>query len=546
MNTAEAIVKILENEDVKFIFGIPGEQIISFYKALSKSNIKHILCRNEQSASIAADVYGRISEKFGVCLATAGPGALNLIMGVATAFKDSVPLLVITGDVPTFVKGKNTLQDIDLVSVFKPMTIKNYAPQNGKTAIKNIKESIEILKKEPRGPIHINLAKDILADINIADVINKEIEYNPQYNYCNLDLAIKKLESSKKPLLIIGEGVRRSKSIDDIKDLIKKYKIPTIYSFHANGILNPENPLNLGMVGIMGNPSSYYAFKNSDLILILGANLNERTLNIEFEQLDKFDEYLKRFENKIIHVNIDKLTLKGSIKIHGDVKEVLKKIKNKNILENIDKNWVEDILKNNSIVDKKRIYDDDKHVLKPQKLIEIISKYYSDSLIINDAGSHTSWTTLYINPNENGRLINSGGLTPMGYALPGAIGAKIANLKKEVIAIVGDGGFQMNIQELATIAEHNLPITIFILNNNQLGMIKQWEEYLFNMDPYAVDLKNPDFIAISKAYGIDGEKVLNEDELNLAIKKSKILKKPYIIEVIVNNETIPALDKNKN
>jgi acetolactate synthase-1/2/3 large subunit len=546
MNTAEAIVKILENEDVKFIFGVPGEQIIGFYNALSKSNIKHILCRNEQSASIAADVYGRISKNFGVCLATAGPGALNLIMGVATAFKDSVPLLVITGDVPTFVKGKNTMQDIDLFSIFKPITMKNYSPKEGKIAIENIKEAIKIIKKEPRGPIHINLAKDVLADEDIVDVINKEIEYNPQYDYCNLNLAIEKLKSTKKPLLIIGEGVRRSNSIDDVKDLIKKYKIPTVYTYNANGILSQREPLNLGMVGIMGNPSSYYAFKNSDLILVLGANLNERTLNIEFEQLDKFDEYSKKFGNKIIHVNIDKSTLKGNVKIHGDVKEVLKKIKNETILQNINKSWTHDILKNKDLVDKKRVYDDDKQFLKPQNVVEIISKDYNDSLIINDAGSHTSWVTLFINPNENGRLINSGGLIPMGYGLPGAIGAAIANLKKEIIAIVGDGGFQMNIQELATIAEHNLSITIFILNNNQLGIIKQWEEYFYDMDPYAVDLKNPDFIAISKAYGIDGQKVLTENELILAIKKSKLLKKPYIIEVIVSNEIIPALDKNLN
>ncbi|MDR2830645.1 MAG: thiamine pyrophosphate-binding protein [Methanobrevibacter sp.] len=539
MNTAEIMVKLLEKEGAEFIFGVPGEQIAGFYKALSKSKIKHILCRNEQTASIAADVYSRTSEKFGVCVSTAGPGALNLIMGVATAFKDSVSLLVITADVPISLKGKNTIQDIDLTSIFKPLTIKSYNPKNGKIAILNLKEAVEIFKKEPRGPIHLNIGKNVLADENIDDVINKEVNYNPKYDYSNMDLAIQKLKSTKKPLIVLGEGVRRSNSIEIVKKLVKEYKIPTVCTYHANGILDCEDSLNFGIIGIRGSEASTTIFKDSDIVLVLGATLNERTLNLDREELDKIDEFMKRFDNKIIHVNIDKATLKGEIKINGDVKEFLNRIKNEDIFGKIDDDWLSINLKNKDIPDKSKIYSTDGNVLKPQKAIETILNAHKDSLIVNDAGSHTSWVLIFHNPSEKGRLINSGGLIPMGYGLPGSIGASIANPGKEIVVIMGDGGFQMNIQDLATIAEHNLPITLFVLNNNQLGIIRQWEECFYNMEPYAVDLKNPDFIAISNGYGIEAEKVSTFNELVLAIKKAKSLKKPYLTEIIVSRENIP-------
>ncbi|MDR2623424.1 MAG: thiamine pyrophosphate-binding protein [Methanobrevibacter sp.] len=539
MNTAEAMVKILENEGIKFIFGVPGEQIAGFYKALSKSKIKHILCRNEQTAGIAGDVYSRTSQKFGVCVSTAGPGALNLIMGVATAFKDSVPLLIITADVPNSLKGKNTMQDIDLPAIFKPITVKNYDPENGKTAILNLKEAIEIFKKEPRGPIHLNIRKDILCDEDVEDVINEEVKYNPKYDYLSVDLSIQKLKSTTKPLIILGEGVRRSNSVDDVKKLIEKHKIPTVHTYHGNGILDSENLLNFGIIGIRGSIASITVFKDSDLILALGATLNERTLNLDKEELDTMDDFMKKFDKKIIHVNIDKSTLKGEIKINGDVKEFLNRIKNENIFNNIDDNWLSINLKNKDIPDKSKIYSSDGDILKPQKAIETILNTHEDSLIVGDAGSHTSWVLIFHNPSEKGRLINSGGLVPMGYGLPGAIGASIANPGKEVVTIMGDGDLQMNIQDLATIAEHKLPITLFVLNNNQLGIIRQWEECLYNMKPYAVNLENPDFIVISKGYGIEAEKVSNSKELVSAIKKAKSLKKPYLIEIMVSRENIP-------
>ena len=238
MNTSQALIKVLEENNIKFIFGHPGEQILPFYKALKGSKIKHILCRNEQGASIAADAYGRSSGNFGVCLATAGPGALNLIMGVATAFKDSIPMLVITGDVPRSLKGNDTFQDFDLIAIFKNISIKSFNPHNGKTAILNLKEAIEILKKEPTGPVHLNLPKDILLDDDIGDILNKQFVYTPSFDYSNLEIAINKLKSSKKPLIVAGAGIKWSNSIEDLKKLISKYSIPIASTYHLKGVLN--------------------------------------------------------------------------------------------------------------------------------------------------------------------------------------------------------------------------------------------------------------------------------------------------------------------
>ncbi|MDR1721917.1 MAG: thiamine pyrophosphate-binding protein [Methanobrevibacter sp.] len=544
MNTAEAIVKILEDNGVKKIFGHPGEQILPFYKALSSSNIEHVLTRNEQGAAMAADGYARSLGEFGVCLSTAGPGALNLLMGVAVSYKDSVPLLVITGDVPYYLKGENTFQDVDLVSMFKSIAIKSFFPHNGKTAIVNIKQAVEILKKEPCGPVHINLSKDILLDEDIGNIIGTDVEYNPNYDYSNLDEVVLALKQTKKPLLLIGAGVSWSKSVDKLKNLIETYNLPIATTYHGNGIIDSKNNLNLGMMGIRGNPLANYAFKNSDLVLVLGANLNERTLNPDVEDIGPIFKIYRRFKPKIIHVNIDKKVLKGNINIHGDIKEVLSHLeKNEDIFTNIDKNWLFEIYESS---EDNTTYQEDNlsenlndDLLDPEIVIRDILESNRDSFVVGDAGSHTTWVAIFSNPSYRGKLIYSGGMAPMGYGLPGAIGAAIGNPNKKIIAIVGDGGIQMNIQELATIAEYKLPIAIFLLNNNQLGVIRQWEKQFYDMEPYEVDLSNPDFLAIVNAYGIDCERVNTYDDLETAINKAKSIDKPYLVEIFVNQKDIP-------
>jgi acetolactate synthase-1/2/3 large subunit len=551
MNTSEILVKILEDANVKFIFGHPGEQILPFYSALSKSNIKHVLFRNEQGAAMAAEGYARSSGDFGLCVATAGPGALNMVMAVAVAFKDSVPILVITGDVPVNLKGYETFQDVELVSIFESITIKSFNPSNGELSIKNLKEALEILKTEPRGPIHLNLPKDILLDENIKAPIKKDFVYNPNYDYSNLKIAIDKLKMAKRPLVIAGAGIRWSKSLNEFKNFITKNNILTTTTYHGKGIIDENDPLNLGMVGIRGTKSANYAFKNSDLILVLGGKLSERTMNIDALPLTSLSEIFETYKSKIIHVNINKNSLKGNINIHGDVKKVLNHLNKENDLSiNFDENWIEEVNKNSENIEDMDIEDMDfktiKSPLKPQIAISKILNSYQDSYVVNDAGSHTTWTMLFSKPIGDGQLIYSGAMAPMGYGLPGAVGVGIANPKNNIAVIIGDGGIQMNIQELATIAEYNLPIAIFLINNSQLGIIRQWEELFYNMDHYEVDLQNPDFITIAKGYSIEAKRVNTLDELDTAINLAKTSKKPFLFDIIVDEEDIPLPNSFQN
>jgi len=540
MNTSEAIIKLLEDEGAKHIFGHPGEQILPLYHALNNSKIKHILTRHEQGAVHAADGYARVSGKFGVCIATAGPGALNLVMGVATAFKDSIPMLVITGDNPKNSDEKNSFQSIDTVATFKSIVIKSFNPHNGKLAIMNIKETLDILKKEPRGPIHINLSKDVLLDEDLGNVINKKLIFSPNYNYENLDKAIELLQKSKRPLIVAGAGVMWGGAIQEFENFIQMNKIPVATTYHSRGIISEKNPLNLGMIGIRGTPIANYALNHSDLILILGSRLSERTIG--FEKSYYNDSFLKNYKNhktKIIHVNIDKSSLKGNIKIHSDVKVVLDKLNHLDkITDSTCENWLDEIYKN----DKKIVIDGlnhDQTPLKPQIAIDEILKSSKGLHVVNDAGSHTTWVNLLIKADILGKLVYSGGMAPMGYGLPASCGVAIAKNGESVILINGDGGFQMNIQELATVKANNLPILIFVLNNSQLGVIRQWEKLLSDDLRYEVDLKNPDFLSLANAYGIDGKRVETKNDLKLAIDNGLKLKKPYLVEVIVAEEDIP-------
>lgn len=545
MNVSEYIVKILEDIGVKHIFGHPGEQIIPFYGALNNSKINHILMRHEQGSVHAADAYARVSGKFGVCISTAGPGALNMVMGVGTAFKDSIPMLIITGDNPQTHEKKDGFQDIDIESVFKPITIKNFNPKNGKSAIKNIKDIIKTLVNEPRGPIHLNLSKDVLLDQNIDEIINQDSHLYKNkidlcydyYEYNNIDSAISEIEKANRPLIIAGAGVFWGNAINDLKLFSENNKIPIAHTYHSKGLIE-DHDFELGLVGIRGSKMANFAFKNSDLIIFLGSKISERTTAID----KNFD--FKRAKTKIISVNIDENTLFGDIKIHGNVKNVLNYFNSSDRIKNLSYNyWIEKIFNNNEKIHISGL-NSEKIPLKPQIAIKLIMESFNDSkfnnpILVNDAGSHTTWVNL-ISEIYNKRVIFSGGMAPMGYGLPAACGASIAKPTNNIILINGDGGFQMNIQELATISSNNLPILIVILNNSQLGVIRQWENLYDENLRYSVDLKNPDFVKLANSYGIEGDSVNSKEGLQLAIKDLK-LDKPYLLEVIIDEEDIPVV-----
>ena len=507
MNVADKIVKILEEEGIKTVFGIPGEQIMPLYKSLSNSNINHILTRHEQAAAHAADGYFRSSGKIGVCIATASPGALNFTMAIATAFKDNIPLLILTGDNDLEYRGTDHFQSTPQVDIFKHITKASYNPLNGTEAMYVLRAAIYELKNIPKGPIHINLSKDVLLSDEFDDF---DLCYLCEDDLSNISKAQDLIDNSAKPLLILGAGAITQKDI--IKMLVEKYKIPVTTTFHAKGIISEADDLNLGLVGIRSTPRAKYAFENADCIIALGIKTSERTLPV--------------IPDNLVHVNINKDVLVGDYPIHGKVEDFLAEITFKEV------NWINEILEIDNTIEIEGTDDD----LKPQAAIKRILHKFDDNIIVSDAGSHTTWTTLLKKSLKPRQLLFSGAMAPMGYGLPASIGAAIATGEK-IILINGDGDIQMNIQELATLKENNLDVIVFILNNSEYGIIRQWQEDIYEMDPYQVKLINPDFIKLASSYGIDAVRVESLDDLELILDKQ--LTGPLVVEVVVESENIP-------
>ena len=507
MNVADRMVEILAEEGITDIFGIPGEQIMPFYRALSKSDINHILTRHEQAAAHAADGYARSSGKIGVCLATASPGALNFTMALAAAYKDNVSILVLTGDNELKYRGSDRFQSLPQVEIFKNITQASYNPLNGTEAMYVLRAALFELKNNPKGPIHINLSKAVLLQEEFDDF---DLCYLCEDDLSNITKAQELISGSRKPLLILGAGARSQK--DSIRALCEMYGIPVATTFHGKGIISEDDEHNLGMVGIRATPRARYAAENADCIIGLGMKASERTL--------------PEIPDNFIHVNINRDQLVGDYPIHGKVEDFLLNIEFKKV------DWLDDILE----IDNEREIigaDDD---LKPQATIKRILERFPDSIVVSDAGSHTTWTTLMKKSTGPGQLLFSGGLAPMGYGLPAGIGAQIATGEK-IIVINGDGDVQMNIQELATLRQNSLDVIVFILNNSEYGIIRQWQEDFYDMDPYMVGLDNPDFVKLASSYGIDAVRVDNLSDLEYLLRND--LSGPLVVEVVVLSENIP-------
>ncbi|MBQ6100459.1 MAG: thiamine pyrophosphate-binding protein [Methanobrevibacter sp.] len=507
MNVADKFVEILEEEGIEHVFGIPGEQIMPLYRALSASGIDHILTRHEQAAAHAADGYTRSSGKIGVCIATASPGALNFTMALATAFKDNVPILVITGDNELKYRNTDHFQTLPQVEIFKNITRASYNPLNGTEAMYVLRASIFELKNNPKGPIHINLSKDVLLEEEFKDF---DLCYLCEDDLSNISKAQELIDSSKRPLLILGAGAISEKNT--IETILDKFHIPVTTTFHAKGIISEENELNLGMVGIRQTPRAKYAFENADCIIALGLKASERTL--------------PKIPNNLIHVNINRDVLVGDYPIHGKVSDFLAEINFRHT------EWIGEILKIDDALEIEGL-DKDR---SPQAAIKRILERFPDNIVVSDAGSHTTWTTLLKKSLKPRQLLFSGGLAPMGYGLPAAIGASIATGEK-VILINGDGDFQMNLQELATLRQNNLDVIVFILNNSEYGIIRQWQEQFYGMKPYQVKLENPDFIKLASSYSVDGVRIDNLQDLDYLLEKD--LTGPLVVEIIVESEDIP-------
>jgi len=511
MKGAQIFVECLKRERVEVIFGYPGGGVLPLCDVLYDSGIRFILTRHEQGAAHAADGFARSSGKVGVCLATSGPGATNLVTGIATAYMDSVPIVAITGQVATHLIGNDAFQEVDITGITRPITKHNYLIKDVDEIPRVIREAFYIAKTGRPGPVLIDFPVDIQRKEGEFYWPEKvEIRsYKPKYE--GHPLQIKKawelIKNSKRPVLIAGGGVIISNASDELKNFIEKTNIPVAFTLLGLGSIDVEWEYSLGMLGMHGTKYANYAVSESDLIISVGCRFDDRVTG-------KIDEFAPNA--KIIHIDIDPSAISKNVEVDvpivGDAKNVLRKLN-----EMVEKINIEDWLK--KIKEWKEMYPlkYERNGLKPQYIIEKISELTKgEAIICTEVGQNQMWTAQYYKFKKPRTLITSGGLGTMGFGFPASIGAKVANPDKIVIDIAGDGSIQMNIQELATAVYNKIPVKVFILNNCCLGMVRQWQQLFYNRRYAFTCLEGvqPDFVKLAESYGAIGYRVTTEEEFN--------------------------------
>lgn len=528
LNGSEMIIHALKNEGVKVVFGYPGGAALNIYDEIYKQNFfEHILTRHEQAAIHAADGYARASGEVGVAIVTSGPGFTNAVTGIATAYMDSIPLVIISGQVPTTLIGTDAFQEIDAVGISRPCTKHNFLVKSIEELPRILKEAFYIARSGRPGPVHIDLPKDISATIGEFNYPNeiKLQTYKPTYkgNPRQIKKVAQAILESKKPLLYIGGGCVASKSSNLIKEFCEITHIPVVETLMARGIMPYNHPDLLGMVGMHGSYVANMAMSETDLIIALGARFDDRVTG----KLSEFAKYAQ-----IVHIDIDPSSISKIVDVTypivGDVSSVLEEllglIKNdfevKNILP-----WKETLERYNKL--HPLSYEDSQEVLKPQWIIKKVGEILgNEALISTDVGQHQMWAAQFYPFNFPRQFITSGGLGTMGFGLPAAMGAKKAFPKKVSINITGDGSILMNIQELMTCSVYNIPVINIILNNNYLGMVRQWQTFFYENRYSNTNLEiQPDFIKLAESFGGVGFVVNTKDEfvesLNKAINSNK-------------------------
>ena len=537
---ARVLLECLKRLGVKDIFGYPGGSVIPIYDELySFEGIKHYLSRHEQGAVHEADGYARASGEVGVCIATSGPGATNLVTGIMTAFMDSIPILAITGQVNRAMLGRDSFQETDIVNITLPITKSNYQIISIEEIPQIVKEAYHIAKSGRPGPVLIDFPRDIqLEKIEVErfeELYSEEMDLSGyergyQEDLSKLDEGIKLIENSKRPLIISGAGVIHSKGVEEFREFVERLQIPVTSTLLGLGAYPGDKNLFLGMLGMHGTAAANIATLEADLIIGMGFRFDDRiTGNIE-----KFCP-----NAKIIHIDIDPSEIEKNKKVDialvGDLKKVLTLLNKKRIeLEDIQE-WrdrVEYLKRRYSL-----IVPDCKEGLTTQRVLREIDRVLKgEGVIATDVGQHQMWSALHLTYRNPNSIISSGGGGTMGFGLPSAIGAQVACPDKKIISIVGDGGFQMNIQELVLLRAYRLPVKVFIMNNSYLGMVRQWQE-LFHERRYSeVNLEiNPDFVKVAEAYGVKSVTLESEEDLE---KIDEILKsdEPILVNCIVKKE----------
>ena len=536
----QILFECLKKEGVTDIFGFPGGAVLDIYHEFKNYNIRHILVRHEQAAVHAADGYARATGRVGVCLVTSGPGATNTVTGIATAYMDSVPVIVFSGQVPTKLIGNDAFQEADIVGITRPCTKHNYLVKDVDELAVTIREAFHIASTGRHGPILIDLPKDIIREMSqfhYPDQINLQ-GYNPTYSghQRQINRAFNEIMESKKPLIYAGGGVISSNASRELLGFAHKLQIPVTTTLMGMGCFPGTDSLSLGMLGMHGTYRANISVTNCDLLIAIGARFDDRVTG----DISKFAPHAK-----IIHIDIDPTSISKNVRVDtpivGDVKDILQKFHL--LLEDAKKiNWKSRRKSWFSQIDKwKSIHSleyKQKDVIKPQYVVEKLYQLTEGKAIIStEVGQNQMWAAQYYSFDQPRKFLTSGGLGTMGYGFPAAIGAQVAFPKETVIDIAGDGSIQMNIQELATAVHYKLPVKIAILNNSCLGMVRQWQELFYDKNYASTPLENsPDFVKLAEAYGAMGLRATKPSEVVPVIKKALNSKKPVIMDFVVERE----------
>ncbi|HKK34048.1 MAG TPA: biosynthetic-type acetolactate synthase large subunit [Desulfomicrobiaceae bacterium] len=540
---AQILLESLCREGVDTVFGFPGGAVIDIYDELPRyEKLRHVLVRHEQGAVHAADGYARASGKVGVSLVTSGPGATNTVTGIATAYMDSIPLVVFTGQVPTSLIGNDAFQEADIVGITRSCTKHNYLVTDVKDLARTIKQAFYIARTGRPGPVVVDLPKDVMqAKTRYAypETISMR-SYNPNYtpNLKQMHKVVDLLKKAKKPLIFAGGGVVLANASEELTWLARALSVPVTSTLMGLGVFPGNDPLWLGMVGMHGTYAANMAMDSADLLISVGARFDDRVTG-------KLSSFAK--QAKIVHIDIDPTTIRKNVSVNvpivADCKTALLALR-EDLSEDLHKtSWEE---KHGSWLDKLRGWEESHPMsyptegdsIKPQQVVEKIYEISGgDAIISTEVGQNQMWAAQFFRYLRPRTLLTSGGLGTMGYGLPAAIGAQVAFPDKLVVDIAGDGSIQMNIQEMATAVSYGLPVKIVILNNGYLGMVRQWQELFYSRNYCSTCLHtSPDFVALAKAYGAEGIRIQKQEELVPLLTRAFKTPGPVIVDVVVEPE----------
>lgn len=531
------LIECLKEENVDTVFGYPGGTVLPLYDKLYDSDLRHILVRHEQGAAHAADGYARATGRVGVCIATSGPGATNLVTGIATAYMDSIPMVAITGQVRSPLLGKDSFQEVDIVGITLPIVKHSYIVKEAKELAATIKEAFYIARTGRPGPVIIDIPTDILAG-KAENSVSGDISLNG-YSYSgesingNLDELLEYIKAAEKPLIYAGGGIVSSGASAELKEFAERFNIPVVTTLMAVAALDADHPLSLGMLGMHGTRYANYAVCNCDLLIAIGARFDDRATG----DPKQFAVNAKKIQIDIDDAEIGKI-VPVDAGIVGDAKKILKamleKLDGESDLHHRD-GWLSHILK---VKQENPLKFDSSSGLKPQYVIsEIYRLTEGKAIITTDVGEHQMWAAQYNKSKGDRSFLTAGGLGTMGFGFPAAIGAQAAYPEKVVICISGDGSFQMNSQEIMTAVSHKLPVIVAIINNGHLGMVREWQQLFYNNRySYTNMEQQPDFVSLAEAYGACGMRVTKKEQVEETILKAVELRKTVIIDFQVERE----------